>query len=174
LRFLVPQNSEAVGSELFHPGKCVEILAGKERLGFAGLVHPKLARELKFKTDLYLADLNWDSIQQVSLQSGGGTARFKGWSEFPSMERDFALLVKSDLPVEKILQTALKAARPLAKTAKVFDVYQGSQVPQGMTSVAVRVIFLEEARSLEEVEVEKASQQILEAWKKELGIELRG
>jgi phenylalanyl-tRNA synthetase beta subunit len=43
-----------------------------------------------------------------------------------------------------------------------------------MTSVAVRVIFLEEARSLEEVEVEKASQQILEAWKKELGIELRG
>ena len=89
------------------------------------------------------------------------------------MERDFALLVKSDVTADKITQVALKAGKPLAKISKVFDVYQGSQVVQGMTSVAVRVIFYDESRSLQEAEAEAASAQILAAWKKELGAELR-
>jgi phenylalanyl-tRNA synthetase beta chain len=67
----------------------------------------------------------------------------------------------------------MKAGRPLAKIAKVFDVYRGSQVQEGMTSVAVRVIFYDEARSLQESEAEAASAQILAAWKKDLSAELR-
>jgi phenylalanyl-tRNA synthetase beta subunit len=42
-----------------------------------------------------------------------------------------------------------------------------------MTSIAVRVIFLDESRSLQEAEAEAASSKILDAWKKELGAELR-
>ncbi|HUP57904.1 MAG TPA: phenylalanine--tRNA ligase subunit beta, partial [Bdellovibrionota bacterium] len=90
------------------------------------------------------------------------------------IERDFALLVKNDIPADKITQVALKSGRPLAKVAKIFDVYRGSQVAEGMTSIAVRVIFYEESRSLQEAEAEAASSKILEAWKKELGAELRG
>jgi phenylalanyl-tRNA synthetase beta chain len=99
--------------------------------------------------------------------------RFKGWPEFPSIERDFALVVKNDVTADKITQVALKSGKPLAKIAKVFDIYQGSQVQEGMTSVAVRVIFYEESRSLQESEAEAASSQILSSWKKELGAELR-
>ncbi len=89
------------------------------------------------------------------------------------MERDFALVVKSDVPVEKICQTALKVGKPLAKSARVFDIYQGSQIAEGMTSVAVRVIFYEEGRSLQESETETVSARIIESWKKEFGAELR-
>jgi phenylalanyl-tRNA synthetase beta chain len=89
------------------------------------------------------------------------------------MERDFALLVKSDISADKITQVALKAGKPLAKVAKIFDVYRGSQVAEGMTSIAVRVIFYEDGRSLQDAEAEAASSKILEAWKKELAAELR-
>jgi phenylalanyl-tRNA synthetase beta chain len=68
----------------------------------------------------------------------------------------------------------LKAGKPLAKTAKIFDVYRGSQVPEGMMSVAVRILFAETGRSLQEAETEAASSKVLEAWKKELGADLRG
>lgn len=90
------------------------------------------------------------------------------------MERDFALLVKSDIPSEKVVQVALKAGKPIAKIVKVFDIYRGAQVAEGMTSVAVRVIFYEDLRSLQEAETEAASTKILEAWRKELGAERRG
>ncbi len=89
------------------------------------------------------------------------------------MERDYALQVKADVSADKIIQIALKAGKPLAKSAKVFDVYRGAQVAEGMTSVAVRVIFQEDLRSLQDVETEGVSVKIVEAWRKELGATLR-
>jgi phenylalanyl-tRNA synthetase beta chain len=61
----------------------------------------------------------------------------------------------------------------LAKVVKVFDIYRGGSIAEGMTSVAVRVIFYDEGRSLQESETEAVSARIVEAWKKELGAELR-
>jgi phenylalanyl-tRNA synthetase beta chain len=89
------------------------------------------------------------------------------------MERDYALLVKSDISADKVVQIALKAGKPIAKSAKIFDVYRGAQVAEGMTSVAVRVIFQEDQRSLQDAETEGVSVKIVEAWRKELGATLR-
>ncbi|OFZ52635.1 MAG: phenylalanine--tRNA ligase subunit beta [Bdellovibrionales bacterium RIFOXYC1_FULL_54_43] len=158
--------------ELFHPGKSVEVLAGKDVAGYFGLFHPGKARELKVPAPLWIGELNWEVLSRLSRPVYESPA-FKTWSEFPPIERDFALLVGEGVTADKITQVALKAGRPLAKVAKIFDVYRGSQVVGGMTSVAVRVIFYDESRSLQESEAESASTQILEAWKKELGIQLR-
>jgi phenylalanyl-tRNA synthetase beta chain len=100
-------------------------------------------------------------------------ASFKMWSEFPPMERDFTVELPKTEAAEKVISVALKAGKPLAKSVRVLDVYQGAQVKAGMTSLSLRVIFSEATRSLLEEETEKASQAILAAWQKELGIQLR-
>jgi phenylalanyl-tRNA synthetase beta chain len=164
-----PNTAEA---QLFHPGQAVEVLAGNGVAGHFGLLHPAKARQLKTRAPLWLAELDWEMISKLS--RGAQARAFSPWPEFPPMERDFALVVKDSVTADKITQVALKAGRPLAKVAKIFDVYRGSQVPEGMTSVAVRVIFFEEGRSLQEAEAEATSAQILQAWSKELGAELRG
>ncbi len=164
--------AQAKAAGWMHPGQSVEILAGKSVAGAAGMIHPRLGRDLKLREPLWIAEMDWALVAR-QCRGAGDRVEFKGWSEYPPMERDFALLVAGGVSADKITQVAMKAARPLAKVAKVFDIYRGSQVPEGMTSVAVRVIFLDETRSLQEVEVEKASAQILEAWKRELGIALR-
>ncbi|OFZ02172.1 MAG: phenylalanine--tRNA ligase subunit beta [Bdellovibrionales bacterium GWB1_52_6] len=158
--------------ELLHPGKSIEILAGKDVAGYLGLLHPGKSRELKAQAALWIGEIDWDMLSKLS-RPVYESKPFKSWSEFPPIGRDFALLVKDDVTADKITQVALKAGKPLAKVAKIFDVYRGSQVSEGMTSVAVRVIFYEETRSLQEAEAEAASTQILEAWKKELGVVLR-
>ncbi|HLD99892.1 MAG TPA: phenylalanine--tRNA ligase subunit beta [Bdellovibrionota bacterium] len=169
---LSASRSKSSIQELFHPGKSVEVLAGKDVAGYFGLFHPGKARELKLPAPLWIGELNWEVLSRLSRPVYESPA-FKSWSEFPSIERDFALLVGEGTTADKITQVALKAGRPLAKVAKIFDVYRGSQVVGGMTSVAVRVIFYDESRSLQESEAEAASTQILEAWKKELGVQLR-
>jgi phenylalanyl-tRNA synthetase beta chain len=158
---------------LLHPGQSVEILAGNQVAGHVGLLHPGKARAFKARAPLWIGELDWAAIAKLSRQPADARS-FKSWNEFPPMERDFALLVSDSVAADKITQVALKAGKPLAKVAKIFDVYRGSQVTEGMTSVAVRVIFFEEGRSLQEAETEAASAQILSAWKKELGAELRG
>jgi phenylalanyl-tRNA synthetase beta chain len=161
-----------VGS-LFHPGQSVEVLTGNEVAGYFGLLHPAMGKDLKARAPLWIGELDWTAIAKLS-RPAYEARTFKAWPEFPSIERDFALVVKKDVTAEKITQLAIKAGRPLAKTAKVFDVYQGTQVAEGMTSIAVRVIFYDESRSLQESEAEAASAKIVESFKKELGAELRG
>lgn len=164
--------SRTGGNALFHPGQSVEILAGKDVAGYFGLLHPGKARELKLRAPLWLAQIDWEAISKLA-RPANVAKTFKAWPQYPAIERDFALVVKNDVTTDKITQLAVKAGKPLAKVAKVFDIYHGHQISEGMTSVAVRVIFYEESRSLQEVEAETASAQILEAWKKELGAELR-
>ncbi len=155
-----------------HPGVSVEILAGGVSAGFMGLLHPRLSKEMKFKNPLWIAELDWDQVAKLSRKLTQPRL-FKPWPAFPSMERDFALLVKDEVSADQVTRLALQAGKPLAKSAKIFDIYQGTQVAQGMTSIAVRVIFWDEGRSLLEPETEAASARIVECWKKELGAELR-
>ncbi len=157
---------------LFHPGQSVGVLAGRDLVGFIGMVHPKLSASLKLRHPLWLAEVDWTALRKL-MRSPVEVAQYQPYGSFPSVERDFALLVSSSVQSDQVVQSALKAAKPLAKTVRVFDIYKGKPVPEGMTSVAVRVIFLDEARSLEESEVEQASAKILQAWKKEFNAELR-
>jgi phenylalanyl-tRNA synthetase beta chain len=172
MRFQPVAQSRSGGNALFHPGQSVEVLAGNSVAGYYGLLHPAVSRKFKVRSPVWLAEFDWDALTKLG-RGAFEVPRFKTWPEFPSIERDFALVVKNEVFSEKICQIALKAGKPLSKVAKVFDIYRGSQVAEGMTSIAVRVIFYDEGRSLQESEAEAASARILEAWKKELGAELR-
>ncbi len=167
-----PLTASKQGHPLFHSGQAVEVQIGGEIAGCFGLLHPSYSMGLKLRAPLWLGELNWEVVSRLS-RSYTDRPQFKPWSEFPSIERDFALLVRHEVTVDKLTQIAMRSGKPLAKIAKVFDIYRGSQVAQGMTSVAIRVIFYDEGRSLQESEAELASTRILEAWKKELGVELR-
>jgi phenylalanyl-tRNA synthetase beta chain len=136
------------------------------------MIHPKYVQSMKLKQNLWMGEMDFTALMKLSRPTHEQVV-FSAWGAFPSMERDYAILAPSALAADQIIQSALKAAKPLAKSARVFDVYRGAQVPEGMTSLAVRVIFLDETRSLEENDAEQASQKILQAWKKEFGVELR-
>jgi len=169
---LTSGRGDAVLTQLFHPGKSAEILAGKGVAGYFGMLHPGKARELKLDADVWVCEMDWDAIAKLS-RPIFSSSPFKMWSQFPGMERDFALVVKDVVTAEKIVQTALKVGKPLIKTARVFDVYRGAQVGAGLASVAVRVVFGDDTRVLQEAETEAACAKLVEAWKKELGAELR-
>ncbi|MGE0614551.1 MAG: phenylalanine--tRNA ligase subunit beta [Bacteriovoracia bacterium] len=162
-------------SALFHPGQSAELKLGTKTLGVMGLAHPALAKKLKFRDALWLAELDWEQLSQLVLARGAKflTKIFDPWSEFPTIERDFSLLVQDSVSAEQITQLAWKVGKPLVKQVRIFDKYRGHQVAQGMTSVSVRVIFSEEGRSLQESEADQASEKILTEWKTKLGAQLR-
>ncbi|OFZ81664.1 MAG: hypothetical protein A2583_01835 [Bdellovibrionales bacterium RIFOXYD1_FULL_53_11] len=166
------RNKEDPVLKLLHPGWSAEVLAGNAVAGYFGLLHPGTARGIKARAPLWIGEFDWDAISKL-MPKAGEVRKFKAWPALPPMERDFALVVKKEITADKIIQGALKAGKPLAKVAKVFDIYNGPPVPEGMTSVAVRVIFFDEGRSLQDQETEAAGSRIVDLWKKELGAELR-
>ncbi len=161
-----------LGQQFCHPGQLASFSLGSTTLGFLGLIHPLLAFKLKLKIPLFLGELDWDGLAGFA-QKALKPRIFQPWSEFPSMERDFALLVPVHLPAEKLCQLALKVGKPLVKSAQIFDIYQGSQIAEGQKSLALRLQFAAPSRSLLEAEVSQLSEQIVKRWRQECGAELR-
>jgi phenylalanyl-tRNA synthetase beta chain len=160
------------GHALFHPGQSAKLVVGDRAAGMFGRVHPRVEKALKLRGTLWLCEI--DFAQLCSLSKGALEPRaFKDWPKFPGMERDFALVVDDAVAAERVLAVAQKAGKPLLKTARVFDIYRGAPIAAGKTSIAVRVQFADETRSLQEAEVEAVCAKILAEWKKELSAELR-
>lgn len=154
----------------FHPGQALEVWVGKHRVGHAGRLHPGLEKDLGIRQPLYACEFDLDAVLPLMMAT---EAQFKDWPKFPGMERDFALVVDLATASDRLVQVGLRAGKPIAKAAKVFDIYRGSSLPEGKVSVAIRVSFGEAARSLEEAEVERASKAMIEAWARETGAALR-
>lgn len=158
--------------KLLHPGKSVEVLAGNSVAGSFGLIHPRVSKKLKLKGDVYLAEFDWATVAKMS-RPASQARHYKPWSETPGMERDFAFFVSEEVTADKILSSITKAGKPLVKVAKIFDLYQGAQVPAGKKSIAARVILQEEGKSLTEADAEGVSKQIIAALTKDFAAELR-
>jgi phenylalanyl-tRNA synthetase beta chain len=159
-------------SSFFHPTQSVEILAGRSSAGWFGALHPELALKLKVRSPLYLGEFEVGALSEVSRKVTDSPA-FRAWSEFPGMERDFAVLIREGVRADQVVASIQKSGKPLVHSVKVFDIYRGAQIQAGMTSLAVRVIFQGEGRVLQEVETEEVSRKIVDALKQDLGAELR-
>jgi phenylalanyl-tRNA synthetase beta chain len=157
-------------ANLFHPGQTIQFGGGRDPLGFAGRIHPKLEADLKVRSPIYWAELDLEPIFGLTPAK---EASFEAWSTFPTMERDYALLLDETVPAENIIQSALKYGKPIAKVVKIFDTYKGTHIPSGKMSLGVRVIFSDAAKSLEEKQVDQASETIVKKWAEEFGASLR-
>jgi phenylalanyl-tRNA synthetase beta chain len=159
-------------AKILHPGQAIEILAGNATLGHYGLLHPGISKKLKVKEDLFVAELDWGVLSKMC-RSAAQARPFKAWSEQPPIERDFAILANMGTTADQVLAVLNKAGKPLVKSAKIFDVYQGAQVAAGKVSIGARVVLQDETRALTEADAEGASKAIIAALAKELGAELR-
>jgi phenylalanyl-tRNA synthetase beta chain len=72
-----------------------------------------------------------------------------------------------------LLQSALKHGKPIAKVAKIFDTYEGAQLPEGKISIGVRLTFSDDAKSLEEKQVDQSCDLIVKKWGDEFNAVLR-
>jgi len=158
-------------SQLYHSGQSMQVAVGKEAIGFFGRVHPKLESELKLRNPVFWGEFRIGPV--ISLTPMKEKA-YKAWSSFPTMERDFALLVDETVPADHLIQSAIKHGKPIAKIVKIFDTYKGAQLPEGKISIGIRVIFSDESKSLEEKQVDQCSDVIVKKWQEEFKAGLRG
>ena len=156
---------------LFHSGQSMQVAAGKEAIGFFGRIHPKLESELKLRNTVYWAEFKIEPVISLTPMK---EMPYKAWSSFPTMERDFAILVDETVPAENLIQSAIKSGKPIAKIVKIFDTYKGAHIPEGKISIGIRVIFSDESKSLEEKQVDQCSEIIVKKWQEEFKAELRG
>jgi phenylalanyl-tRNA synthetase beta chain len=152
----------------FAPGRTAEIRVGGTRAGVIGQLDPDVAAQFDIDQDVFVFDLTIDEL----LPHAGIQRKMAPISRFPAVEQDLALIVDQDVPAGT-LRAAIESSA-LVRSARVFDVYHGAQVPAGKKSVAFSVAYQSADHTLTDDEVAKAQRKLVERLRREFGAELRG
>lgn len=151
------------------PGQGWSVVWAGERIGSLGILHPDLARSLGLEKPVVLLELElgrlWQSRQTLPT--------YTQIPRFPKGERDLGLLVPERVTAEELLSKVKALGGPLLEKAMIFDLYRGKNIPEGLKSVAVGLVFRAEDRTLVESEVQESFERILEGVKTSLGASLR-
>jgi phenylalanyl-tRNA synthetase beta chain len=92
----------------------------------------------------------------------------------PGVDRDLALLVPEKHAAGGILERLRVQGGGVLREVRVFDVYRGEGVPEGFRSLAVRLHFRAEERTLTDGEVEEAVTGATRVLEEEFGVRIRG
>ncbi|MFV0460514.1 MAG: phenylalanine--tRNA ligase subunit beta [Actinomycetales bacterium] len=121
------------GDEMpWHPGRCAEIVAGEDVVGYAGELHPKVCERL----DLPARSIGFELDLQALLAHAVGPASASPISPQPVVKEDVALVVDESVPAEAVAQALRTGGGPLLESVRLFDVYSGEQTGAGRKSLA--------------------------------------
>lgn len=138
---LVEQGSQPA----FHPGRTAVVrLRGGEVLGYAGELHPKLIAEQNLPERTVALEINAELLFSASAD----VIVARHLSTFPATTQDVALVVESELPATRLLETLREGAGELLEDVQLFDVYAGDGIEQGKKSLAFALRFRAPDRTL--------------------------
>ncbi len=83
-------------------------------------------------------------------------------------------VVDRDLPAETLLRAARAVDRKLVTEIRLFDVYEGTGLPDGKKSLAIAVTLQPQEATLTDAEIEAFSKRLVAAVEKATGGTLRG
>lgn len=153
-------------SEYFHPGRSAKIMIGKEIAGIMGEIHPKYASELG---STYVLELNLSLFLQMKCSP----TKMQAISKFPSVERDYAFVVKKETACEEFIRTIKKEARGIISSVEVFDIYEGEFLPAGFKSLAVKITYSSLEKTLKDSEINPVESALIAQVGKQFGAYLR-
>lgn len=141
-----------------HPGQAADIIAASgEVIGCLGMLHPTLEKQLGFETPVYLFELQQDLLLNKQLPA------FVALSKFPSVRRDLALLVKSEVCANVIVDCIKQCGLHDLQEISVFDVYQGEGVDAGYKSIALSLILQNSEQTLTDAAIDDILATLLQA-----------
>ncbi|MCC5910508.1 MAG: phenylalanine--tRNA ligase subunit beta [Clostridiaceae bacterium] len=153
----------------FHPGRCGNIVYGDHTLGTLGELHPEVMDNYGISQKCYVAELDFELLLQLIRLDNMYTPLPK----YPAITRDFAVIVKENVLVKEIEKIIKNHGGSILESYKLFDVYKGNQIQEGYKSIAYALTYRHKERTLQDKEVNKVHEKILDVMKQELGATLR-
>jgi phenylalanyl-tRNA synthetase beta chain len=160
------------GAEWLHAARRGSVALGANELGSAGQLARRVAEKFKFRQDIFLAELELDSIC-VAYRAAKEARRYEPLPRFPAVERDFSLLLPDGTHFSTVVKTIRSLNISEISNIEAADLFRGKNVPAGKYSLLVRVTFQSRETTLTDAQISDASAKIISTLDKNLGAQLR-
>ena len=160
----------------YHPGKSGQVFLNKNKekvVAFFGEIHPNILKKIDIKTESLVGfEIFLDNIKQTKKSLNNQKIKFQ-YSDFQKSERDFAFIIDKNFKVQELIEIISNLNKELIKSVKVFDVYQGDNIPEGKKSIAINVSIQSSEKTLDEEDLEKINQTIISTVEEKTGAKIR-
>ena len=155
--------------ECFHPGRAAVVKAKGKQIGVIGEIHPDVLHNYDLEERVTVFELNFETLVELTSDEH----RYVELPKFPALTRDIALLVNEEISAKAIETVIASTGQGYLENVKLFDLYQGSQVPAGKKSMAYAMSYRAQDRTLTDAEVNAILEELLSKLKDDLGAEIR-
>ena len=160
----------------YHPGKSGRLFLNidkEEVAAFFGEIHPNILKKLDIKAESLIGfEIFLDNLKLPKKTLNDQKTKFNV-SDFQKSERDFAFVVDKKVNAQEIIKTVSSVDVNLISNIKVFDVYEGTNIPENQKSIAVSVTIQSPEKTLNDSDLEKINKSIIETVENKTGAKIR-
>jgi phenylalanyl-tRNA synthetase beta chain len=149
---------EAAAHPAFHPGRSARIRLEGQEVGWLGELHPQWQQKYQLNQPVICFELDAAVLQAAPLPEVSLPSRF------PSVTRDIALLVDANVGVQALIDAIAEGKPKIVADVRLFDLYQGPNLPAGKKSLAFRVVMQDTERTLTDAEADLAREALVALW----------
>lgn len=144
----------------YHPGKACVVQQGPKRiLAYLGELHPHILQSWGLKKPACAFELFLDHLP-LKAKKSFHCGKFSP-SNLQKVMRDFGFLVPRALPAQDLVDTIKKVAPTLISEIRIFDVYEGPNVPDTHKVMAFHVTLQPQKETLTDEEIKKVYNEII-------------
>ncbi len=160
----------------YHPGKSGSVYLDKDDIdpvAYFGEIHPNIIKKIDIKTEALIGfEIYLDYLKDKKLKLKDLKSQFK-FSDYQKSDRDFAFVVDKHFKAQDLIDIISSIDESLIKSVKIFDVYEGENIPKDKKSIALNVTIQSSEKTLEESDLEKINKLIISIVETKSGAKIR-
>ena len=147
---------------------------GKESVAaYFGEIHPNIIKQIDMKTESLVGfEIFLDNLK-LSRKSLKDQKTKYSVSDYQKSERDFAFIVDKNIKVQDLVNVISNVDKNLISNIKVFDVYEGDNIPANQKSIAISVTIQSQDKTLKDADLDKITKLIIETVENKTGAKIR-
>ncbi len=160
----------------YHPGKSGAVYLNKNEnnpVAFFGEIHPNILKIIDIKTEALICfEIYLDHIKETNKKIKDQKKKYQ-YSDYQKSERDFAFIIDKNFKVQDLINIISEVDKNLVNSVKVFDVYEGQNIPEDKKSIALNVTIQSKEKTLNDEDLEKITQLIISSVESKTGAKIR-
>ena len=145
----------------------------KNPVAYFGEIHPNIIKKIDIKTEaLVCIEIYLDNIKETSKKLKDQKNQYQ-YSDYQKSERDFAFVIDKNFKVQDLVKIVSEVNTNLIRSVKVFDVYEGKNIPDNKKSIALNITIQSSEKTLNDDDLEKVNQLIISTVESKSGAKIR-
>lgn len=153
-----------------HSGVSADIVASDgTRVGYFGKIHKTVLKNYDINQDVYYAELDTDYLASLPEKN----YETKEVSKFQAVERDIAVVVDEKVTNGELVAAIKSACGKIFYDVNLFDIYRHESLGENKKSMAYKIVFMADDRTLTGDEINTAVNKVLKSLEFRYGAKLR-